>query len=187
MEEELQFCIDETTEQMDGALKHLEKELLHIRAGKATASMLEGVVVECYGSQSPLTQLSNVGTSDARTIVIQPWDKNLIASIERAILKANLGFNPENNGEVIRINVPVLTEERRKSLVKQVKAEGETTKVSIRTSRKDANEEIKKLKKAGLAEDSAKRGEDEIQEITNKFTKKAEELVDKKEKEIMTV
>lgn len=187
MEEELQFCIDETTEQMENAIEHLEKELLHIRAGKASPTMLDGVTVECYGTNSPLNQVSNVGTSDARTIVVQPWDKNLIPDIERAILKANLGFNPDNNGEVIRINVPVLTEERRCTLVKQVKSEGENTKISIRTSRKDANEEIKKLKKDGLSEDAAKGGEEEIQELTNKFVKKVDELVDKKEEEIMTV
>jgi len=187
MEEELQLCLDVTKDSMEHAIKHLEKELVHIRAGKAAPSMLDGVLVEYYGTNTPLGQVANIGTSDARTIVIQPWDKKIIPDIEKAILKANLGFNPDNNGEVIRINVPVLTEERRRLLVKQVRAEGENTKVSIRATRKDANEELKKLKKEGLAEDSEKRGEEEVQEMTTKYTKKVDELMEKKEREIMTV
>ena len=147
MQEEVDFILEHTEEKMKAAIAHLEKELLHIRAGKASPAMLDGVMVEYYGSLTPLNQVSNVSTPDARTIAIQPWEKGLIPVIEKAIMAANLGFNPDNNGEIIRINIPVLTEERRKLLVRQVHQEGENAKISIRTIRKEANDESEKIAK----------------------------------------
>lgn len=187
MHEEFEFLLEHTEEKMRAAIAHLEKELIHIRAGKATPAMLDGVMVEYYGSMTPLNQVSNVSTPDARTIAIQPWEKGLIPIIEKAILAANLGFNPENNGEIIRINVPILTEERRKNLVKQVSQEGETAKVSLRTARKEANDNLKKLLKDGLSEDMEKNGEAEVQKLTDDFGKKVDDLVKAKEKDIMTI
>lgn len=187
MTEEVNFCIEEAKERMDKAITHLENELRVIRAGKANPSMLSGIMVDYYGTSTPLQQVSNVGTLDARTITVQPWEKAMIAPIEKAILSANLGFNPQNNGEVIRIAVPPLTEERRKQLVKQVKNEGENARVSIRNARRDANEEIKKMQKDGLPEDMAKDAESEVQKITDSYNKKVEELLAKKEEEILTV
>lgn len=187
MQEEVDFIIEHCKEKMRAAIKHLEKELVHIRAGKASPAMLDGLQVEYYGSLTPLNQVSNVSTPDARTIAVQPWEKNLIPVIEKAILAANLGFNPDNNGEIIRINIPVLTEERRKQLVKQAAQEGETAKVSIRLARKEANESLKKLQKEGLAEDLEKDAEDEVQKLTDNFVKKVDALVEAKEKDIMTI
>lgn len=187
MHEEFEFLLEHTEEKMRAAIAHLEKELIHIRAGKASPAMLDGVMVEYYGSMTPLNQVSNVSTPDARTIAIQPWEKGLIPIIEKAILAANLGFNPENNGEIIRINVPILTEERRKSLVKQVSQEGETAKVSLRTARKEANDSLKKLLKEGLSEDMEKNGEADVQKLTDDFGKKVDDLVKAKEKDIMTI
>jgi ribosome recycling factor len=187
MQEEVDFIIENCKERMDAAIKHLEKELLHIRAGKASPSMLDGVQVEYYGTMTPLNQVSNVSTPDARTIAIQPWEKGLIPVIEKSILAANLGFNPDNNGEIIRINIPALTEERRKQLVKQVSQEGETAKVSIRTARKDANDSLKKLLKEGLSEDMEKDAEEEVQKMTDSYGKKVDALVEAKEKDIMTI
>ena len=186
-DEELELILEDCNEKMDAAIGHLEKELIHIRAGKASPVMLDGVLVEYYGTMTPLNQVSNVSTPDARTIAIQPWEKGLIPVIEKAVLAANLGLNPENNGEVIRINIPVLTEERRKLLVKQVHQEGETAKVSIRTARKDANDMLKKLVKDGLSEDLEKDAEGEVQKLTDDFGKKIEDLVKAKEKDIMTI
>ena len=145
MEEEIQFILDSTKESMESALKHLEKQLLTIRAGKATPSMLNSVLVEYYGSPTPLSQVANVNTPDGRTITVQPWEKSMLQEIEKGILVANLGFNPMNNGESIIINVPPLTEERRKELAKQAKMEAEDAKVVIRNARKDGNSELKKL------------------------------------------
>lgn len=187
MQEELDLIIAFCEDKMKAAIKHLEKELVHIRAGKASPAMLDGVQVEYYGTLTPLAQVSNVSTPDARTVAIQPWEKNLIPVIEKAILAANLGFNPENNGEIIRINIPALTEERRRQLVKQAGQEGETAKVSIRTARKDANENLKKLLKDGLSEDLKKDAEAEVQKLTDDFTKKVDHLVEVKEKDIMTI
>ena len=187
MQEEVDFIIENCKERMDAAIKHLEKELVHIRAGKASPSMLDGVQVEYYGTMTPLNQVSNVSTPDARTIAIQPWEKGLIPVIEKSILAANLGFNPDNNGEIIRINIPALTEERRKQLVKQVSQEGETAKVSIRTARKDANDSLKKLLKEGLSEDMEKDAEEEVQKMTDSYGKKVDALVEAKEKDIMTI
>lgn len=187
MQEEVDFVLEHCEEKMSAAIEHLEKELLHIRAGKASPSMLDGVLVEYYGSMTPLNQVSNVGTPDARTISVQPWEKGLIPVIEKAIMAANLGFNPDNNGEIIRINIPVLTEERRRDLVKQVSQVGENAKVSVRLARKDANEELKKLQKNGLSEDLEKDGESEVQNLTDKYGKKIDSLVSDKEKDIMTI
>ncbi len=187
MQEEVDFIIEHCTEKMRAAITHLEKELVHIRAGKASPAMLDGIHVEYYGSLTPLNQVSNVSTPDARTIAIQPWEKNLIPVIEKAILAANLGFNPDNNGEIIRINIPVLTEERRRQLVKQAAQEGEAAKVSIRLARKDANESLKKLQKEGLSEDIEKDAEDEVQKLTDNYSKKVDTLVEAKDKDIMTI
>lgn len=187
MQEEVDFVLEHTEEKMKAAIAHLEKELLHIRAGKASPAMLDGVVVEYYGSLTPLNQVANVSTPDARTVAIQPWEKGLIPVIEKAILNANLGFNPDNNGEIIRINVPVLTEERRRTLVRQAHQEGENAKVSVRTVRKEANESLKKLLKDGLSEDLEKDAENEVQRLTNDFGVTIDDLVKAKEKDIMTI
>lgn len=187
MTEDVEMLMDMTKESMSSAIDHLSQELTKIRAGKATPSMLDSVHVEYYGSMTPLNQVANVNTLDARTISIQPWEKSLIEDIERGIINANLGLAPQNNGESILINVPQLTEERRRDLVKQAKSVGEHAKVSIRNSRKEANDEVKKLKNDGLPEDMAKDTEDSIQELTNKYSSKVDSLVEAKEKDIMTV
>jgi ribosome recycling factor len=187
MDEEVKFCMDEATEKMDKAISHLQDELMRIRAGKATTALLDGITVDYYGVLTPLSQVSNLSTPDAKTIIVQPWDKSMIEPIEKAIMQANIGLNPANNGEIIRIVVPPLTEERRRDLVKQIKSLGENTKVSIRNSRRDANEEIKRLQKEGLAEDLAKDAENEVQDITNDYTKKIDDMVASREKDIMTI
>ncbi len=184
MNEEVSFIIEATQDSMEKALLHLEKELVKIRAGKASPAMLASVMVEYYGSMTPLSQVSNVNTPDARTISVQPWEKNLIPEIETAIMNANLGFNPMNNGEMVIINVPPLTEERRKQLVKQAKAEAEEAKVSVRSARQEANKEIKNL---GVSEDLAKNAEIDIQELTDSYTKKVDKILEVKEAEIMKV
>ncbi|WP_264520277.1 ribosome recycling factor [Flavobacterium sp. N1994] len=185
--EEIEFILDSTKESMAGSIAHLEKEFLNIRAGKASPQMLGSVFVDYYGSQTPLSQVSNVNIPDARTITIQPYEKNMLQTIEKAIMVANLGFNPMNNGENIIINVPALTEERRRDLVKQAKAEAEDAKIGIRNARKDANTEIKKLEKEGTSEDVCKTAEDDIQKLTDGFIRKVEEHLATKEAEIMKV
>jgi ribosome recycling factor len=185
MNEEITFLLDAAKESMDGAMEHLEKAFMKIRAGKASPAMLSNVKVDYYGSQTPLAQVANVNTPDARTISVQPWEKNMLHEIEKAIMKANLGFNPMNNGDLIIINVPPLTEERRRDLVKQAKAEAEDAKVSIRTARQDANKDIKSLDDA--SEDLKKNAETDVQELTNTFTKKVDAFLDNKEIEIMKV
>jgi ribosome recycling factor len=185
MNEELQFILETTKEAMVNALKHLEKQFVNIRAGKATPSMLGSVMVDYYGSQTPLTQVANVNAPDGRTITVQPWEKSMLQEIERAILIANLGFNPMNNGESIIINVPPLTEERRINLTKQAKAEAEEAKVGIRNARKDANNDIKKTE--NVSEDLQKNVELDIQEVTDSYVKKIDALFLVKEKEIMTI
>lgn len=172
---------------MDKAIEHLEAQLLSVRAGKANIHVLDSVTIEYYGAPTPLAQVASVTVPDARTILIQPWEKNLTPVIEKAILAANLGFTPQNNGENIRINVPALTEERRKDLVKQVKNEGEHARMSLRNARRDAIEAVKKLQKEGLSEDLAKDAEAEMQKIIDSYSKKVEEVLEKKEREIMTV
>ncbi len=185
--EEIEFILDSTKESMNGTIAHLEKEFLNIRAGKATPQMLGGVYVDYYGSQTPLSQVANVNVPDARTITVTPWEKPMLQPIEKAIMIANLGFNPMNNGDNIIINVPALTEERRRDLVKQAKAEAEDAKIGIRNSRKDANNDIKKLEKDGTSEDVCKSAEDEVQKITDAFIKKIDEHLVHKEAEIMKV
>ena len=187
MNEDIQFILDSAKESMDKSIEHLENELAKIRAGRASAGMLEGVYVDYYGTTTPLNQVSNVSTPDARTISIQPWEKAMLDPILRAIQAANLGFNPNNNGTMIMINVPPLTEERRRDLVKKTKAEGENAKVGIRSARKDANEEIKALAKKGLPEDEAKDAETRVQQLTDAYSVKVDKHLEAKEKEIMTV
>ena len=185
MNEELQFILDTAKEAMDNAIKHLEKQFVNIRAGKASPSMLGSVMVDYYGSQTPLSQVANVNTPDGRTITVQPWEKSMLQEIERGIAYANLGFNPMNNGETIIINVPPLTEERRRDLAKQAKAETEDAKVSIRAARKDAMNDIKK--NDDVSEDLKKNAEIDVQQLTDTYVKKVDELYDNKEREIMTV
>ncbi len=184
MEEEIKFIIDSTKEAMDNAYKHLIKKFINIRAGKASPSMVGSVMVDYYGSPTPITQVANVSTPDGMTISIQPWEKSLIPEIERGIHAANLGFNPMNNGESVIINVPPLTEERRIELAKQAKAEAEDTKVGVRNDRKSANDEIKKL---DISEDLKKNLEIDVQQMTDDHNKKIDEILEAKEKEIMTV
>ncbi|MBP6557924.1 MAG: ribosome recycling factor [Flavobacterium sp.] len=185
--EEIEFILDSTKESMNGSIAHLEKEFLNIRAGKATPQMLGGVFVDYYGSQTPLSQVANINVPDARTITVTPWEKNMLHPIEKAIMIANLGFNPMNNGDNIIINVPALTEERRRDLVKQAKAEAEDAKIGIRNARKDANTDIKKLEKDGTSEDICKTAEDDVQKLTDAFIRKIEEHLAVKEAEIMKV
>jgi ribosome recycling factor len=172
---------------MNGSVAHLEKEFLNIRAGKATPQMLGGVFVDYYGSQTPLSQVANINVPDARTITVTPWEKSMLHPIEKAIMIANLGFNPMNNGDNIIISVPPLTEERRRDLVKQAKAEAEDAKIGIRNARKDANTEIKKLEKEGTSEDDCKKAEEDVQKLTDAYIKKIEEHLVIKEAEIMKV
>ncbi|MBU2938352.1 ribosome recycling factor [Lacinutrix sp. C3R15] len=185
MNEDIQFIIDGTKEAMTNAIKHLEKQFTNIRAGKATPAMLGSVMVDYYGSQTPLSQVANVNTPDGRTITVQPWEKNMLQEIERGIAYANLGFNPMNNGETIIINVPPLTEERRRDLAKQAKAEAEDAKVGIRNARKEANNDLKKID--GISEDLQKNAEQDVQNLTDNYIKKVDEVLVVKEKEIMTV
>lgn len=187
MNEEIQFILDDATEQMDKAVNHLEAELVKIRAGKASPSMLEGVSVDYYGTRTPLNQVASINTADARSLVIQPWEKAMLTPIEKAIMAANLGLNPQNDGVLIRILVPALTEERRKDLAKKAKAEAEHAKVSLRTIRKEANESLKKLQKDGTPEDEVKEGETKVQQLTDSFVIKCDKHLEVKEKEIMTV
>lgn len=187
MTEEIDFCLEEAEESMTNAISHLEKEFQKIRAGKASPQMLDGVIVDYYGSPTPIAQTANINTPDPRQIIVQPWDKSILGLIEKAILAANLGFNPTNEGEVLRINVPAITEERRKNLVKQAKNEAEKAKISIRSSRRSANDFAKSLEKDGLPEDDSKRLQDKIQDLTNGFIEKVDKLMEAKEKDIMTV
>ena len=187
MQEEIDLILEDAKDRMAKAIEHLDNELGKIRAGKANPKMLEGILVDYYGSMSPLSQVANISTPDPRTIAIQPWEKQLIGAIEKAILGANLGLNPDNNGDIIRINIPPLTEERRRDLVKQAKGECEDAKVSLRNTRRDSNEELKKMKKDGLSEDLEKDAQGEVQNITDGFVKKIDELFELKEKDILTV
>ncbi|NJY62001.1 ribosome recycling factor [Salinimicrobium sp. CDJ15-81-2] len=184
MDDELDFIIDSAKEAMDAAILHLEKQLLNIRAGKATPAMLGSVRVDYYGSMTPLNQVANVNTPDARTLTIQPFEKKMITAIEKGIMQANLGFNPMNNGDSVIINVPPLTEERRRELAKQAKAEAEDAKIGVRNDRKNANQEIKKL---DISEDLQKSAEADIQKLTDTYIEKIEKIFSIKEKEIMTV
>jgi ribosome recycling factor len=187
MREEVQMILDICKERMEHALGHLDKELVHIRAGKASPRMLDSVMVNYYGNMVPIIQVSNISTPDARTIAVQPWEKSMIHPIEKAIINSNLGFNPDNNGEYIRINVPTPTEQRRKEMVKQVNKEGEIAKVSLRSARKDANDNLKKLLKDGLSEDLEKDAEDEVQNMITNFSKKVDKMLDEKNIEVLTI
>ena len=187
MNEKVKPVIDQSRSLMDRAIGHLEAELAKIRAGKASAQMLDGIFVDYYGSNTPLTGVAGINTPDGRTIVIQPWEKQMLAIIEKAIFGSNIGLTPQNNGQVIRLTIPPLTEERRRDLVKLAKSEAENARVSVRNIRRDANEGIKKLVKDGLAEDVAKDAENTIQGITNTYVEKVEKHLEAKEKEIMTV
>jgi ribosome recycling factor len=172
---------------MDKAILHCESELTKIRAGKATVGMLDGIIVEYYGTPTALSQVASVNTPDARTLIVQPWEKNLLVPIERAIMEANIGINPQNDGVVIRLVVPPLTEERRKDLVKKVKEEAERGRIAVRNIRKDANEKIKRLKAEAVSDDEIKVGEGEVQKITDTYIVKVDKHAEAKEKDIMTV
>ena len=172
---------------MDKAISHLEAELTKVRTGRANPSMLDGIRVDDYGNMTPLNQVANVNSSDACTLMVQPWEKNMLEPIQKAIQAANLGFNPGSNGTAVIINVPALTEERRKELVKKAKAEGENAKVSIRKARQEGNEDVKKITKPALTQDEVKEAETKIQEITDSFITKVEKHLEMKEKEILTV
>jgi len=184
MNEEIQMILDMSEEQMTASITHLEKAFIKIRAGKANPVMLSSVTVDYYGAQTPLSQVANVNTPDARTLVVQPWEKNLLGEIEKSIINSNLGFNPMNNGDIIIINVPPLTEERRRDLAKQAKAESEDAKIGIRSARQEANKELKKIE---ISEDLLKNAESDVQELTDKFIAKVESALSVKEAEIMKV
>ena len=179
--------LDEARSLMDKAVNHLSNELLKIRAGKASPNMLDSILVDYYGSPTPLNQTASVTTPDARSLMIKPWEKSLIQEIEKAIINSDLGLNPQNDGEQVIVNVPMLTEERRQALVKQVKHEGELGKISIRNARKETNDALKQLQKDGVSEDEIKRAEEQVQNLTDQHTKKIDEILTKKEEEIMTV
>lgn len=185
--EEIQLLLDEAKELMQKAVDHTASELVKIRAGKAMPNLLDGIMVQYYGSPTPLQQVSSVNTPDARTLTIKPWERNLISDIEKAIINSDLGLAPQNNGEMVILTIPPLTEERRKQLVKQAKQECESGKVSIRTVRKEINDELKKLQKEGASEDEIKRAEDVVQKYTDQYSAKVDDLLAKKETEILTV
>jgi ribosome recycling factor len=187
MTDDLQLVLDDATEHMKKAIDHLETELIKIRAGKANPNMLDGINVDYYGSPTPINQVANVTVLDAKTISIQPWEKNMLGAIEKAIMMANIGITPQNDGNQIRLFLPPLTEERRKELFKKASGEGEHTKVAIRNIRRDAIENIKKMQKDGLSEDAAKDAEADVQELTDKHIALVEKHLAAKEKEMMTV
>jgi len=187
MNEEVQMYLEDAKEKMDAGIVHLETELIKVRAGKANVNMIAGVSVDYYGSMVPLSQVANVSVPDPRTLAVQPWERGMIVPIEKAIMNSNLGLNPDNNGEIIRINIPALTEERRGNLAKQAKAECENAKVSVRNARRDTIVELKKLVKEGLSEDAEKDAEVVVQNLTDAFGKKIDDLYSVKEKEIMTI
>ncbi len=179
--------LNDLTARIQKTFDHFEEELLNIRAGKASTNVLNNVMVEYYGSQTPISGVASVTVPDAKTIIIQPWDKNMIRPVEKAIIDSNIGLTPSNNGEQIRLSLPPVTEERRKELVKQVRGEGETARISFRNSRRDAVESFKKAQKEGMPEDEAKDGETKCQKILEKFSKQVDISIEKKEVEIMTV
>lgn len=187
MSEEVKMALEEATASMSKTIDHLEFELTKVRAGKASPAMLDGVKVDYYGTPTQLKNIANVNTPDARTITVQAWEKHMLDPISKAIIEANLGLNPQNNGDIIIISVPMLTEERRRELTKRSHAEGENAKVSIRNARKDALDFIKQAQKDGLPEDEAKTGEAKVQELTDKYNKRVEEIVAAKDRDIMTI
>jgi len=187
MTDDCLLCLEEAKESMLNAVSHIEREFQKIRAGKASPQMLEGVKFDYYGVLTPIEQAANINTPDPRQIIVQPWDKSVLSAIEKAILAANLGFNPQNEGEVLRINVPALTEDRRKEIVKKAKIEAENSKISIRNTRRNANELAKQLKKDGIPEDEIKQLENEIQKLTDNYITEIDKILESKENEIMTV
>ena len=187
MNEDVELVYEIAKEKMDKAVEHLETELNRIRAGKANTHILDGIVVDYYGTPTPLNQVSNINTPDGKTIAIQAWEKSMIDPIEKAIQNSNVGITPINNGEIIRLIIPPLTEERRIQLVKHVKAEGENARVSLRNSRRDANEEYKQMQKDGVSEDEIKWAEDDVQKLTQEYSEKIDKVVESKEEDIMTI
>ncbi len=187
MTEETEFCLEEAREGMNNAIVHLEKEFQKIRAGKASPQMLEGVRIDYYGVMTPIDQTANISTPDARQIIVQPWDKSVLPLIDKAIQAANLGFNPKNEGEILRIQVPPLTEERRRDMVKRAKNEAENARISIRNIRRIANDTAKTLKKDGVPEDEVEKLEHDIQKLTDDFISKVDKILEIKDKDIMTV
>lgn len=187
MSEELKNIVDQSHDAMTKAIDHLETELVKVRAGKANPNLVDGITVDYYGNPTPVNQVGNIAVADARTLTIQPWEKNMLQPIERAIIAANIGINPQNDGNMIRLFMPPLTEERRKELVKRAQAEGEHSKVAIRNIRRDAMEQVKKLQKNGLSEDACKDTEKDVQELTDKYISLVDKHLAAKEKEIMTV
>ncbi len=185
--EEITFYLDDARDSMNKAIEHTSGALSKIRAGKAMPTMLDGINVVYYGNPTPIQQVSSITTPDARTLIIKPWEKGIITEIEKAIMNSDLGLNPQNDGDIVRLNIPPLTEERRLSLVKQSKAEIESGKISIRNVRKDTNDALRKLQKEGASEDLVKDAEAEVQKLTDKFTAKLDELFITKEKDIMTI
>ena len=185
--EEIDFYLEEAQESMHKALQHLGGELLKIRAGKAMPNMLDSVRIEYYGNMTPLSQVSSITTPDARSLMIKPFEKNIIGEIERAITNSDLGLNPQSDGEVVRINIPMLTEERRKDLARMARAETETGKIGVRNIRKETNDLIKQLLKENVSEDDVKHGEERVQKLTNEFIAKMDELLAKKEVDIMHI
>lgn len=187
MSQELNTITEESQELMSKAITHLEAELVKIRAGKATPNIVDGIIVDYYGNPTPISQVGNISVADARTLTIQPWEKNMLQPIERAIIAANIGINPQNDGNIIRLFLPPLTEERRRELVKRTQAEGEQSKIAIRNIRREAMEQIKKLQKNGLSEDICKDAENIVQELTDNHIVRVDKYLAVKEKEIMTV
>ncbi|MGA1978571.1 MAG: ribosome recycling factor [Bacteroidales bacterium] len=187
MNEDVELIIEELKDRMQKAVDYLEHELARMRAGRSNPALLDGITVDYYGVNSPLSQVSNINTPDPKTILIQPWEKTMLGTVEKAIMAANIGLVPVNNGEVIRINIPPLTEERRHQLVKQVRNEGETAKISLRNTRKWANDELKELLKGGLPEDVEKEAAEKVQDMTHDFSTKIDKVMASKEKEVMTV
>lgn len=185
--EEINLVIDMTRDAMEHSIEHLIKELSKVRTGKASPSMISDMLVEYYGSPTPLNQVANIASADARTLTIQPWEKSMLRPIENAIFEANLGVTPQNDGELIRLSFPPLTEERRRELAKRAKALGEDTKVGVRNARRDAMDEIKKAVKNGYPEDAGKGKEAIIQDLTNKYSEKVDVVLAAKEKEIMSI
>lgn len=185
--ETTQQILENGTSKMQKGVDFLEESLINIRAGKASVSVLNGLMVDYYGSPTGVDKVASVNVPDARTILIKPWEKNMIGPIEKAIINANIGLTPSNNGDEIRLTIPALTEERRKQIVKQVKDEAEKSRVSLRNTRRDAVEAFKKAQKEGMPEDEAKNGEAEIQKVFDRFSKKVDEVIAAKEKEVMTV
>ena len=187
MTDDISIILEETVDSMKKAMSHFESELSKIRAGKANPSMLDGITVDYYGNPTPINQVGNLSAIDARTLTIQPWEKNMLQPIERAIIASNIGINPQNDGVIIRLFLPPLTEERRKELVKRSNGEGEQAKIAVRSIRRDSIEKIKKLEKEGLSEDQAKDAENEIQNITDTYISITDKYLETKEKEIMVV